>query len=69
MTYIIQIDIISAIIGILIIPTIVFLCGIAIISTNRLNTFVMGSYVENTVQRNNELIKENQRLRKKLKGE
>ena len=63
---IIHIDLTSTIIGILIIPTIIFLCGIAMVVTKRLSTFYVGRYVEKTVQRNNELIKENQRLRKEL---
>ena len=63
---IIHIDLTSAIIGVLIIPTIVFLCGIAIVLTKRIRTFAIGSYVEKTVRRNNDLIKENRRLRKEL---
>lgn len=63
---IIHIDLTSAIIGVLIIPTILFLCGIAMVLTKRISTFTVGSYVEKTVDRNNELIKENQKLRKRL---
>ena len=63
---IIHIDLTSAIIGVMIIPTIVFLCGIAMVLTKRISTFTVGSYVKETVRRNNDLIEENQRLRKEL---
>lgn len=69
MTYIIQIDLMSAIIGVLIPPIIVFLCGMAMVFTRRINTFVVGSYVTQTVYRNNELMKENKKLREMYENE
>ena len=42
---------------------------IAVALGKRFETFVVGGYVRDTVNKNNELIKENQELQKKLKGD
>lgn len=63
---VITIDLTSALIGLILPPLIVFLCGVALICAKRLSTYHVGSYVKDTVRSNNKLIEENRQLRKEL---
>ena len=69
MTFEVTFDLVSIFLIIAIPTLIVFCCGLAMAVTRRISTFAVGSYVENTVNKNNELIKENRELRKQLKGD
>ena len=62
----IHIDLSSMVFGLLLPFWIAFSIFIALALGKRFETFVVGSYVKKTVDRNNKLIKENQRLRKEL---
>lgn len=62
----IHIGLSSMIFGLLLPFWIAFSIFIALALGKRFETFVVGSYVKETVDRNNELIKENQKLRKRL---
>ena len=62
----IHIDLSSMVFGLLLPFWIAFSIFIALALGKRFETFVVGSYVKKTVDRNNKLIKENQKLRKRL---
>ena len=64
---IISIDLSSAIFGLLLPFWIALSICIALAFGKRFETFMVGSYVRDTVNRNNELIIENQKLRDELK--
>lgn len=64
---IISIDLSSMIFGLLLPFWIALSIFIALAMGKRFETFVVGSYVEDTVNRNNKLIIENQKLRDELK--
>lgn len=62
----IHIELSSMVFGLLLPFWIAFSICIALALGKRFETFMVGSYVKETVDRNNELIKENQELRKRL---
>ena len=62
----IHIELSSMVFGLLLPFWIAFSICIALALGKRFETFMVGSYVEETVDRNNKLIKENQELRKRL---
>ena len=64
---IISIDLSSMIFGLLLPFWIALSIFMALAIGKRFETYVVGSYVRDTVNRNNELIIENQKLRNKLK--
>ena len=66
MGMIISIDLYSMIIGLLLPFWIALSIFIALALGRRFETFLVGSYVRDTVNRNNELIEENQQLRQEL---
>ena len=66
---IIQIDLNSMIFGLILPFWTALTVFIALALGKRFETFCVGSYVRDTVNRNNELMKENKKLRKKLKGD
>ena len=60
---IISIELYSMIFGLLLPFWIAFSICIALAFGKRFQIYIMGSYVEDTVNRNNELMRENQKLR------
>lgn len=64
---IISIDLSSMAFGLLLPFWIAFSICIALACGKRFETYVIGSYVRDTINRNNELIIENRKLRDKLK--
>lgn len=66
---IISFDLLSMVFGLLMPFWFTFSVLIALALGKRFETFVMGDYVRETVERNNELMIQNKELRKKLKGD
>ena len=66
---IIHIDLSSMVFGLSLPFWVAFSICMAVALGKRFETFMVGRYVDETVKRNNELITENQRLRKELKGD
>ena len=66
---IISIDVNSMIFGLILPFWIALTVFIALALGKRFETFCVGDYVRDTVERNNKLIKENQQLRNELKGD
>ena len=64
---IISIDLSSMIFGLLLPFWIAFSICIALAFGKRFETYIVGSYVRDTINRNNELIIENKKLRDELK--
>jgi len=65
---IISIELSSMVFGLLLPFWIAFSIFIALAFGKRFETYMVGRYVDDTVNRNNELILENQKLRNKLKN-
>ena len=63
---IVSFDLLSMVFGLLLPFWFAFSVCIAVALGKRFETFIVGTYVEQTVLKNNELIKENQRLRKEM---
>lgn len=66
MTFIVTFDLYSVLLMIALPAVIVFVCYLVMTAMDRIHTFVVGSYVKKTIERNNRLIKENRDLRKRL---
>lgn len=66
---IISFDLLSMVFGLLLPFWFTFSIFVALAFGKRFETFVMGDYVRETVERNNMLMMENKELRKKLKSD
>ena len=66
MTETITIDVISMVFGLILPFWIALSISLALALGKRLNTFVVGDYVRKIVEENNELIKENRKMKKEL---
>lgn len=66
---IISFDLSSMVFGLLMPFWFTFSVFIALALGKRFETFVLGDYVRETVERNNELMIQNKELRKKIKGD
>lgn len=66
MTFVVTFDLYSVLLMIVLPAVIVFVCYIALMIGQRVQTFWVGNYVRETVERNNRLIEANRELRKRL---
>lgn len=64
-----NIEVTSFVIGLLLPFWIAFSICVGVALGKRFETFVVGTYVQDTVRKNNELIEENQKLRKVIENE